>query len=270
MFRKAVLTLGACAALITQPAIAQEESEDDAALAAMMAMFQAEPLTAEQEARLPLATEVVGRMIPDGAMGEMMGSMFDGMLGPIMDMTVEPNAAAVAEQIGLSEYDLTLADENVSEALAILDPVWVERKQIERDMMPQLMKEMMDAMEPTMRKAMSEVYAVHFTTGELAEINTFFKTETGANFARKSFTISSDPRLLGSMMESMPAIMGTFATMEQKVEAATAELPEARGYDDLTPSQRERLAQLVGMDVEGLEVAMAASEAAEEIDDLVE
>ncbi|WP_209349194.1 DUF2059 domain-containing protein [Pontixanthobacter sp. CEM42] len=271
MLKKFLTVTAASVLVLATPALAQdtmespqtEEGEAGAEmLEAMMSMFAAEPLTAEQEARLPLATEVVTRMIPEGAMGEMMGSMLDGFLKPILDMEQEPSAANVAEQLGVTEFDISVDDGDVAEALAILDPAWTERKEIERNMMPDIMNQMMTAMEPAMRKGMSEVYAVHFSSTELGEINSFFKTETGANFARKSFTISSDPRLIGSIMESLPEMMGLFETIGKQMEEATAELPAVRTYEDLSEAERARLAELVGMDASGLEATMSGDESA--------
>jgi len=260
MFRKAILAIGACIALTALPAAAQDDAADEAALAAVMGMFKAEPLTAAEESRLPMATEVVAKMIPPGSLGEMMGSLFDGFLKPIMGMDLEPSAANVAEQLGVAAYDITIEEGDSAEALAILDPVWTKRKQIERDMIPALMTQMMTAIEPPMRNAMSEVYAVHFTAEELNDINAFFGTTSGANFARKSFTISSDPRLIGSMMESMPLIMSTIADIEQQIEGATADLPPVRGFDELDPAERARLSELVGVSEAELKALMADAE----------
>ena len=252
MLLRLFLTIGAGLALSAQPAIAQDTMEDDP-FAAMAAMFEAEPLTTEQQARLPLAQEVVARMIPDGAMAEMMDSMFNGMLEPLMAMEREPTASQVATQLGVSVYGLDMDDDAAAEALAILDPAWQQRHEIEAGMMPQIMANMMTTLEPVMRKAMSEVFAANFTNTELTDINSFFKTESGMAYARKSFTIASDPRMMAASMEAMPDMMGAFATMGEQMESATAELPEARNYDELTVNERARIASLAGLSVEELE-----------------
>ena len=265
MFRKIIFAASAGLALVAQPLAAQDSSDDDAAMAALLDMFKAEPLTEEQEARLPLAGEVVNQMIPDGAMGEMMGSLFDGLLKPILDLAQEPDAETVAEQLGVEESTLGLESENVEEALSILDPTWSERTQREADMMPKIMTDLMNAMEPSMRKGMTEVYAVHFTDAELTDIKEFFQTTSGASFARKSFTISSDPRLVGSMMADIPNLMGAFETMGQQMAEATADLPEARSFDEINIMQRARLAELTGLSVEEIETAMAEKAAADDV-----
>ncbi len=277
MLRKMGLTIGAAVTLasVPAPAMAQPMNDEDAmAMMAMMAgMFEVEPLTAEQEARLPIAREVVARLIPEGAMAEMMDAMMGGVLGPMMDMDTAPNAAKVAEQLGLYATELTMDDAAAEEALTLLDPAWRERVAIEREMFPAMMSEMMTTMEPVMKKAMTELYAVHFTGSELTDINAFFKTETGASYARKSFTLASDPRLMATTMEALPDMMGMFETLDTRMEAAMADLPETRDYDELDAAEKARLAQLIGLSEAELEAQRMEADAMvdmEAIDDTME
>lgn len=251
----------ACAALMLVPPLAAQEAEPDAeAFSAMMEMLRAEPLTAEQEARLPLAQAIVDRVIPPGTLGEMMGSMFDQFMGPIMQLANRAPSGDLARQLAIDPNELTLGDEQLAEAVDILDPVRLERNERMASVMPKLMGRMMDAMEPAMREAMAEAYAVHFSDGELADIDAFFSTESGLAYARKSFAISSDPRIIAASMESMPALMGSIGEMRQEMEAAVADLPQQRRFDDLSAAERTRLAELLGWSVEELEASMRTAE----------
>ena len=257
---KSILTAGAALALIAQPAAAQDEAEaaDSSAeiFEAMAAMFPKEPLSAEEESRLPLASTIVDRMIPPGTLGEMMGGMFDQMLGPVMEMVASNPKGDVADQLGIEAAMLDLSEEQTIEIAGILDPNWQERNQLVAAVMPELMKGMMETMEPAMRTAMTEAYAIYFNEQELADIDAFFSTPSGLNFARKSFTMSSDPRIIAASMESLPAMMATFGEMETKMEEATAALPEPRGWSDLSASDRGRLAELTGMSETELQESM--------------
>lgn len=114
--------------------------------------------------------------------------------------------------------------------------------------MPELMKGMMATMEPPMRKAMSEAYAIYFDEQELADISAFFSTPSGLSYARKSFTMSSDPRILGASMEALPAMMASMADIEAKMEAATAAFPAAKGWDELSAAERTRISELTGLE----------------------
>lgn len=237
-----------------------EQAEMDQAMAMLGAMFPVEPLTAEQEARLPQATRIITRMIPDGTMSEMMGGLFDKMLGPIMAATDAPATATVQKGIGVSPAIIGLSEEQTAEIAALLDPAYAERHSREMAVMPALMRDMMTVMEPTMRKAMSELYAIHFSQKELDDIETFFQTESGTAYARKSFSMSSDPRILSATMESLPQLMGTFADMEKKIAAASADLPPKRSFSELSGAEKAKIAKLSGYSIAEIEEMIAQGE----------
>ena len=123
---------------------------------------------------------------------------------------------------------------------------------------------MMTAMEPVMREAMSQLYAINFDTGELADIDAFFSTESGAAYARKSFTMASDPRMTAMMMQAMPGMMGSFAEIEADMAGAVADLPPVRTYADLDAAQRARLAELTGLEQAAIEDGMTRAAAGDD------
>ena len=240
------------------PLVVGEGTEGtDQAMTALGAMFKVEPLTAEQEARLPQAQRVINRMISDGTLGEMMGGMFDKLLGPMLDATEAPAKETIRKAVGISPAALDLSDAQAAELAALFDPAYAERHKRERALMPALMRDMMTAMEPAMRKAMSELYAVHFSQKELDDVEAFFLTESGAAYARKSFTMSSDPRIVSATMESMPQMMASFASMEEKMKAATADLPAKRNFADLSKAEKAKVSKLTGYSVAEIEGMVA-------------
>ncbi|PLK22822.1 hypothetical protein C0V72_12775 [Porphyrobacter sp. TH134] len=261
----AAAAAGLCAlTLVPAPLAAQDSGtsaateEMDQVMAMLGGMFPAEPLTAEQETRLPQAQRIIGRMIPEGTLSELMGSMFDKMLGPIMQAGGSPATATVTRATGLSSFDLDLTPEQTEELASLFDPAWAERQKREMALFPGVMATMMDAMEPGMRKAMSELYAINFTQQELDEIEAFFLTPTGTSYARKSFTMSSDPRVLSASMEAMPALMSTIGSLEQKAAEATADLPPTRGFADLTAAEQAKVAEVTGISVEEIRASLDA------------
>ncbi len=252
---KALALLAAPLAAVSLPApsFAQadgEMSEDEMAqvMATLGEMFPSDPLTAEQQARLPAATAVVDKIILPGTMEEMMGAMFDGMLGPMMDGEFDQPKIELAKLLGAQVWELDIEDDAAREAVTLLDPAWQERKRLEAEVMPRVMGEIMVAMEPTVKSAMSELYAIYFDMDELADIDAFFSTQSGAAYARKSFTMSADPRLAGAMMEGMPTIMASVSDMQAQMQAATADLPAPRSVEDLSAQERARLAELTGLE----------------------
>ena len=273
----------AALALAPQPLAAQDVAEDAAAaepaaesvgegegdpmaqaMGMLGAMFPVEPLTADQQGRLPQASRIITRMIPEGTLGEMMGGMFDKLFGPMAALGGAPASAVVQKGIGLSPVDAGLTEEQTVEIAALLDPAYEERHAREMAVMPTMMREMMTVMEPTMRKAMSELYAINFSQKELDDIEAFFQTDSGTAYARKSFTMSSDPRILAASMESLPQMMGAIGDMEKKIAAAGADLPAKRSFADLSQADKAKIATLTGYSVEQIQGLLAESESESE------
>lgn len=249
-------------------AASESATPDDAAMMAVLSsMFAAEPLTEEQEKRLPLAKKIVDKMVPPGTYGEMMGSMFNKIIGPMMSKFEDASPADVAKQIGVEADEIDLDSNQLAEVSALLDPAWQERRKLEMTTVQGAMGKMMTAMEPGVRAALSEAYAVYFDQKELTDIDAFFSTDSGVAFARKSFTMSSDPRFIAATMKALPDAMGALSDMEEEVKTASAALPPLRGWADLSGEQRVRLSELTGLNAQQLEegMARAAETRAEEV-----
>ena len=119
---KALAASAPLALAFATPAMAQDAEESQEEVFAMMAqMFPVEPLTPEEESRLPISQEIIDKMIPPGTLGEMMGSMFDGMMGPIMEIAAQANAGDIAKSLGVSSYELDMNDKQLAEVAQIED-----------------------------------------------------------------------------------------------------------------------------------------------------
>jgi hypothetical protein len=258
MLRKIVRPMALAAVLASAPAAAQDVVVTDP-LATFAQAFPVEPLTAEQEARLPQAQAVVDKIIPPGAMKNMMGSLFDGVLQPLMAIGAETTAADAAELLGVEVDQIELGDEQAAEIVRIVDPAHGERAARTAKAMPSAMNRLVAAAEPGMRKAMSEAYAIYFDGRELADISAFFDTPSGAAYARKSMSMAGDARYIGAMMQSMPDMTTYMGEIEAVMAAAVADLPAAKGYADLTADERTRLAELTGLDEVVIQAAMEAA-----------
>ena len=262
MMKRILLAAGASIALATAPAplAAQDDpsaQEMEQVMSMMGELFPTEPLTPEREARLPLAKGLVALMIPEGAMADMMGKMFDDMLNPIMQMSGSGAELTVAKAIGVTPFELEMSDEQAGEIATLFDPAWAERQEREQNLLPEMMREMMTLMEPGMRKAMSEAFAVRFTDGELTDIAAFFATETGAKYARESFSMASDPRMMAAGLESLPAMMQAFGDMEKRMAESVADLPEIRTYDALSDAERAAVIEATGFSDEEIREALS-------------
>lgn len=247
---------GFALALAPVAVAAQEVDATPDLFAGMMNAFAAEPLTPEQEARLPMAQDLVDRIVPPDALQSVMFPMLGTLVAPLTE-DGEPQASVfVANQLGLSAFDIDMTEAQAEAAAALLDPAWREREQRKAAAMPAMMASMTGAMEEPIRRVMAELYAIYFNDEELADIATFFATPSGATYARQSFSMTSDPRLAMMVLQQMPVIMEAAMAMEVELEASMADLPAPRTLADLTPTERKGLAQLVGMSVEELELQM--------------
>lgn len=260
MLRKTLTALGSAALLAITPvsAIAQDNAPTGD-LAALGAMFEVEPLTPEQQARLPLARQIVMKVLPDGAMMEVMGSTFDNVLGPIMELANADAGAAFAGVLGHRPEDLALDEAQTAQVLAIVDPAWRERNAAISNVTQATLADMMARMEPIMRNVMGELYAIYFDEQELRDINAFFDTESGLSFARQSYAMAGDRRIVAAMVQDPELLFGAFAQFPAQMEEAMAGLPQVRTFADLSPAERARLVELTGLAEEQLAAAMNAA-----------
>lgn len=250
--------IAAAALVCAAPVVAQQEtatnesamsSEALDGFAGMMAgLFQTEPLTDEQTARLPAAQAVVGQMMPDGFYGEMMGGMMDKMLRPMLSMFSQPEFVLGARLAVEAEAIEALGEDEQAELTAMLDPAYEARGDAMVEVLTLRMGGMFSAMEAPMREGLSKAYAVRFDEGQLADIAAFFATPTGSEYARESMALFADPQVMQASMQALPAMMNGFGDIESAMREAMAALPAERGYGDLTGAQRQRMAELLDVD----------------------
>ena len=226
--------------------------DEAAVLAVMSGMFQAEPLTAEQEARLPAATAIVATMMPEGFYGELMRDMMEKTMRPMMAMFSEPDFI-LASRLTLDEAAIAeLGDAEKKELLTMLDPAWDQRADTMVNAMVANMGGAYAAVEPPVRAGLAKAYAVRFDEAQLADISSFFATPTGGEFARQSMALFADPQVMGATMEAMPEMIGSITEMETSMLAALESLPAERDYADLSAAQRARMADLLGVEPDAL------------------
>ena len=253
---------GAALGLVcAQPVAAATPKKGDeaAAMAALSDMFKAEPLTADQQARLPAAKALMMQIMPPGTMAEMYHAMFKRIMDPIMKMAESDPATDVAKNLGQDSGKLDLTDEQAKQAAAILDPGAATRNAAMMESIQSAMTKAMASMEPEMREGMAEAYAVNFSSKELADIAAFFATPSGMTYARRSFTLASDPHVLSATMKSMPKMMAELGPMKEQFDKAGADLPQPRDYADLSVQQRTELGKLTGLSQAQIKAGMASA-----------
>ena len=258
------LTLAAaCALSLTATPLAAQSVESKESTAEELAVIgelfgdmfdEADPLTAEQEARLPIAMQVVAKLMPEGIyaqlMDETMRPMMDGMFG---DMSALP-AVAIATATGLDLDELAeLEEKRLEEAHALIDPDAKPRQEAMTGAFIDMITEVVNEIEPAYRAGLARAYATRFTKAELADLDRYFATEIGAKYAANSFLIFSDPQVMATMNEMMPAMMERMPVMMESIEQTIEKYDTGRSFAELSDGEKSRLAELLGVTVEELE-----------------
>lgn len=224
------------------------EKKNMAEFAAFMGgLFQAEPLTAEQEARLPAAQAVVGAMMPKGFYGKMMSDMMDRMMRPMMSMLAKPEFQLTSRLDMDSDAIEKLGAARAAEAIRILDPAYDRRAEAAMGVISGKLGGAFGPMEEPMREGLAKAYAARFDKAQLADIAAFFATPTGSTYARESMALFSDPRVMQASMKALPQMLSGFGDMEAAMNQAMASLPAERAYSDLSASERQRLAEILNV-----------------------
>lgn len=221
-------------------------------------MFIAEPLTPEQQARLPLASEVVAKVMPEGFYAEMMDQTLGSMVEPmraVMPRTMLP--AELAIYLGQPRESLETLDEDELVALSVaLDPAYAERMDAGMAFMMSELVDRMAALEPSMRDGVSRGYAVRFTRAQLEDIAAFFATETGAAYASESMMVFTDPQVMSASMQAMPLLLEDMPQIMGEVQQIIDASGQRRSFAQLSAEQRNMIAGALGIGVGDLQQGM--------------
>ena len=257
MMKSALRVCAPAFLLGSAPALAAQDMPQEVMAAAGEALAEswaADPLSPEQEARVPAATKVVDSLFPIGTYREMMtgtiGPMTQSMVGAASQVPFSVMSAA----IGLSDEETEgMSDATIGEVMALIDPAFEERVALSSGLSTELLNTVVDRIEPSIRAGLMRAYASRFTEAQLTEMQGFFETETGSEFARQNYLIFVDPQFISAMGEAMPVIMEVMPDIAAKLEEDMAALPAPRSYSDLSEDERQQLADLLGMTQEQLE-----------------
>jgi hypothetical protein len=242
-FARAAAPLALVAAV---PAFAQ--ASDSAAAVPTAQMFAAQPLTSEQQTRLPAAEQVVARIFPPGTYKKMMDQSMKPMMDAVMGQVGAMPVADLVRMAGIPEVEVAnLGEGTLAEMMAIIDPAYDERQKLVLDASMSWASQLMNRMEPSFRAGLARAYAVRFSEAELTELRAFFVTPTGAHYAEQSMLIMVDPQVMAAFGEMMPAMMEAMPQLMEDMRQKTESLPKPRKIEELTEAERARLAELLGV-----------------------
>ena len=213
--------------------------------------FAAAGLTAEQQSRLPAAERVVAQVFPQGTYRKMMDASMQPMMDAMMESMKAMPMAQIAAMTGMSTEEMAkLGDASIGELMEIIDPAFEERLAISNRVTVSMVTELMDEIEPSYRSGLMRAYAVRFTEAELADISAFFATETGRKYAPESILLFTDPQVMSVMGEMMPAMMERMPALTKQMTEEMESLPKPKRPEELSESDKARLAEILGVDLE--------------------
>jgi hypothetical protein len=140
-----------------------------------------------------------------------------------------------------------LGQTTLADIMAIFDPVHDQRTAIIMQTTIASMTTIMTDLEPSIREGLAEAYARRFTASQLADMNRFFDTPSGQAYAANAMSIQTDPAVMSRMQAIVPVLMQRLPGIMDQANRATAKLPPARKFNDLTPAERAKLAGLLGV-----------------------
>ncbi len=230
------------------------EREMTDALAIFGEIFKADPLTEEQEALLPLATEMSGLIMPEGSLAKATEQTMEPMMELIMAEGTSDVRTRLAEVTGVDSDELyALEDSAAQNALDVFDPNFSERTEKSTEIVLTMITRLLEAMEPAYREALARALTVRFDEAEMNELLAFFATPLGEKFARESFLVHHDPQMLGVMEQMGPAMVEILPAMMEEFEAIEADIENVRKFSELSEAERSEVARMLEKSISELD-----------------
>ena len=207
----------------------------------------ASPATAVASS-LPLASEIAAKLFPNGTYRKMLGPAMSQMMSRMTEnmgaMPIGPFLTAA----GLKDMDATKLDKaTVGEIMAIVDPAYKQRMRGMMDGMFAAMIPMFENLEPDLRDGLAASLQSRFTPVQLGDLSRFFTTPTGSAFASQQMLLFMDPAVMDKMQAAAPKILAEMPALIAQATKATESLPKPKTFKDLTPAERTKLANLLGV-----------------------
>ncbi|QUL37450.1 DUF2059 domain-containing protein [Erythrobacter sp. JK5] len=226
--------------------IAAFEREMAEAFAIFGEILPAEPLTAEQEALLPLATQMSAAIVPEGALVEATEQTMAPMMQIMMAEEVSDARTRLAEVTGVESDELYLLEDAATQsALSVFDPNFAERTEKTNAILLSTITRLLAALEPAYREGLARALTLRFDKAEMSELLAFFATPVGEKFARESFLVHHDPQMLGVMEQMAPAMVEILPSLMEEFEAIEADIENVRTFSELSQAERAEVARLL-------------------------
>lgn len=183
-------------------------------------------------------------LFPDGTYARMMDGMVDklfgGLMDPMMGMKASDFTGTIKSngEVDDAKLDAALSNKSIGEMAAERDPVFRERTKIMFTVLFKEMAPLYSELEPAMRAGIAKSLARRYSKNQIADLNAFFSTPTGAAYGQASMALYTDPEVMDASMAAVPKMMEKLPAIMKKVEEATAHLPKLKvaGASGITAS----------------------------------
>lgn len=232
---------------------AKMQKEMDAAIAMVEKMFDTSSLPPIEPARLTLAQQSMGALIPTGSLEKMIDNLYGKMFKTIMAELGGQSDLMLSIKTGVESDKIATLDEATKTRIAdMFDPHRQEREdQITRVIKP-LISEALTDLERPMRDGMAKAYARKFSAAQLTDLNAFLATPTGRLYASEWMALQADPEVMVAVMKALPPMVTKFMDRGPQIEKDMKELPKEKQLSDFSDKELASLAKLMKVDVKVL------------------
>jgi len=236
-----------------EEAKAKMQKEMDEAIALVEKMFDTSSLPPIDPARLTLAQQTMGALIPAGSLERMMDNLYGKMFKTIMGEFGGQSDLMLSIQTGVESEQIAKLDEATKGKVAdMFDPHRNEREDQITKVVKPLISEVLGDMEPPMREGMSKAYARKFTAAQLTDLNGFLATPTGTLYANEWMALQADPEVMVAVVKAIPPLITKFIDRAPELEKDFKDLPKEKQLSDFDDKELAKLAKLMKVDVKVL------------------
>ncbi len=232
----------------TEAAAAKGSSADTEAFAKLFGSMFEKDETPIEPAMLSKGERIAGAVVPKGSYRKIMAETFQKVIEPMMEGLDEFPLSAIAVFTGVSEEDISLKEgATLADLMAIVDPYYKQRNRSMMSKFTDIMIDLSDDIEPSIREGLSRAYARRFSADELEAAAAFYETEAGAKIAGESLSIFASPEVMSASMEMMPKFMEELGSVMEEMTNGSDDIPPPRKFEDLSDTELTKLSELMGV-----------------------
>ncbi|HWW57474.1 MAG TPA: DUF2059 domain-containing protein [Sphingopyxis sp.] len=232
---------------------AKMQKEMDEAVALIEKMFDTSSLPPIEPARLTLAQQTMGALIPAGSLEKMIDNLYGKMFKAIMGEFGGQSDLLLSIKTGVESDQIAKLDEATKGKVAdMFDPHRKEREDQITKVIKPLISEVLGDMEPPMREGLAKAYARKFTAAQLTDLNGFLATPTGTLYANEWMALQADPEVMVAVIRAVPPLVTKFIDRAPQIEKDMKDLPKEKQLSDFDDKELAKLAKLMKVDVKVL------------------